>query len=1142
MAEMGRRKRRFSTAVEKALRRLRQIQAEGAVDVERDPEDDWIDDEVNFDKVDGPSPQAATTRARGNRGKSATGADVPAKNVLASASAPAELANEWREHFSDLRERFPYHLRTMMSLRASGFRITGCYADGTVIGTYTDQTDVYNVYVSLQEPPIGCSCRQSNGKYICEHTWGFLEKVVAELRRANEFTQRINARQFSEDQFDPNLFQFDETNDRLNRLATFLEFKPEEIDVALPPVETVPRTRIGWHLRLLPTVSLALTVQELGKRGDRWKKGNAVAPSSLDSSVEQSAADRAALRVLKGKNSWHSTSESRVAEALLCLIGQPNVSVNSEEYEVRAGDATLKLVESNGAWRIELFEASDATAKLQTAFCQDGVLSIDEGRQRVYVTWLSNPQTHCMMALTKIPPVRDPRHVQLLTERCQQLQGLANIVLPQTFGQVLDQAVSPVFLLRCRPEGFVEYGIRVRDAQGKLHLPGDGIMITSTIVDGQPVQHRRSFAAERSLFRKLQTEFDLTPDTANGHLSFERGLQLIAQLEQRSSEIEVLWDKQSEAPLRSLGTLTNKNVRVTISQKRDWFQLKGLCELNSGNIDLSELIQSLGSDMVNVGGYVRIGDHGWAKISDELKDQLQKLADSVNVERGQMKFDRTAAIAMRNLGECVQVDASKAWQQCLERLAVAESLEPEIPKSLNAELRDYQADGFKWLRRLSEWGVGGVLADDMGLGKTVQTLAVLVDRAQLGPSLVIAPTSVGFNWLREIQRFAPQLSVHSYRDTDRNEFFQELGPGHIVVCSYGLALRDADKLGKVAWSNLVLDEAQAIKNSQSKTSQAIAGIEADWKVALTGTPVENHLGELWSLFRIISPGLLGGWEQFRRRFATPIEKNKDESRRVALREHLKPFILRRTKREVLKDLPARTEQNLVVELSPQERKVYDQYRLSILDQANQISKLPDIKDQRFKLLALLTRLRQIACHVRLVDDSWTERSTKLESLLETLQELRDEGHRTLIFSQFVQHLHLIRAMLDEEKITYQYLDGSTTAQQRQEQVDKFQSGDATAFLISLKAGGTGLNLTAADYVIHMDPWWNPAVEDQATDRAHRIGQTKPVMVYRLIAKNTVEEEILKLHEDKRDLVAGILAGTHEASSLSTQELLALLTR
>ncbi len=463
-----------------------------------------------------------------------------------------------------------------------------------------------------------------------------------------------------------------------------------------------------------------------------------------------------------------------------------------------------------------------------------------------------------------------------------------------------------------------------------------------------------------------------------------------------------------------------------------------------------------------------------------------------------------------------------------------------FPTGLCAELRDYQTEGFKWLRRLAEWGVGGILADDMGLGKTLQTLAVVLDRAQQGPTLVVAPTSVGFNWVRECEKFSPDLKPHLYRDTDRADFLQEVGPGSLVVCSYGLALRDAKALAGVQWSTLVLDEAQAIKNSRSKTSAAIASIPADWKVALTGTPVENHLGELWSLFRVISPGVLGGWDQFRRRFAAPIEKDGDEERRMALRNRLQPFLLRRTKSQVLTDLPSRTETNLCVELSPAERKMYDEVRALAVAEADEIAQITDIQDQRFRILALLTRLRQLACSPRLVHDSWKERSSKIQLLCEKLLELREEGHRVLVFSQFVQHLNLIREMLDEEMITYEYLDGSTTADARRQRVDRFQDGDATVFLISLKAGGTGLNLTAADYVIHMDPWWNPAVEDQATDRAHRIGQTRPVMVYRLVSQGTIEEEILKLHDTKRDLVAGIMEGTAAAAKLSTEDLMALI--
>jgi SNF2 family DNA or RNA helicase len=428
----------------------------------------------------------------------------------------------------------------------------------------------------------------------------------------------------------------------------------------------------------------------------------------------------------------------------------------------------------------------------------------------------------------------------------------------------------------------------------------------------------------------------------------------------------------------------------------------------------------------------------------------------------------------------------------------------------------------------------------MGLGKTIQALAVLLDRANQGPALVIAPTSVGFNWVREAETFAPALRAHAYRDTDRSEFLESVTKGDLVICSYGLALRDAPALSRVKWATMVLDEAQFIKNSRSKTSLAIRTISADWTLALTGTPIENHLGELWSLFRVVSPGLFGSWEQFRKRFAGPIERDGDQERRQALSRVIRPFMLRRSKQEVLSELPERTETTLYVDLSPDERRRYDEMRLAALGDLEGIVGAPDSEDQRFRVLAFLTRLRQLACHVGLVDKTWEGSSTKLELLVETLSELREEGHKALVFSQFTQHLGLIRSALDAQGIRYEYLDGSTPSASRQERVDRFQQGSADAFLISLKAGGTGLNLTAADYVIHMDPWWNPAVEAQATDRAHRIGQTKPVMVYRIVARGTIEEQILGLHRDKRDLVEGVMEGTTAAGGLSTEDLIALI--
>jgi SNF2 family DNA or RNA helicase len=481
------------------------------------------------------------------------------------------------------------------------------------------------------------------------------------------------------------------------------------------------------------------------------------------------------------------------------------------------------------------------------------------------------------------------------------------------------------------------------------------------------------------------------------------------------------------------------------------------------------------------------------------------------------------------------LEAASRWRQLRARITAARTLEPQVPAGCTATLRPYQVEGYKWLARLAAWGTGACLADDMGLGKTVQTLALLLSRASLGPALVIAPTSVGPTWIREIERFAPGLRARLYRGTERAALLNACGAGDVLVTSYGLTVRDGDALGGVRFGTLVIDEAQFIKNALTRRARVVRGLDAEFRLALTGTPVENHLGELWSLLRVVAPGLLGSWDHFRERFAAPIEKYHDRERSGALARVVRPFLLRRTKAEVAPELPPRTEIERVVDLSPAERWLYDRERRQALE-----ALATGGGDTRFALLAALTRLRRLACHPRLLDDGSEVPSSKLAALLETVRELREEGHRALVFSQFTSHLALVREALDREKITYQYLDGSTPSEERTRSMDAFQAGRSDLFLISLKAGGTGLNLTAANYVIHLDPWWNPAVEDQATDRAHRIGQTRAVTVIRLIARGTIEDAVLALHGDKRALAASVFDEEGGAARLSTDELAALI--
>jgi SNF2 family DNA or RNA helicase len=462
---------------------------------------------------------------------------------------------------------------------------------------------------------------------------------------------------------------------------------------------------------------------------------------------------------------------------------------------------------------------------------------------------------------------------------------------------------------------------------------------------------------------------------------------------------------------------------------------------------------------------------------------------------------------------------------------------PEPPSTLRADLRDYQREGYNWLARLAHWGVGGCLADDMGLGKTVQSLAIILQYAGDGPSLVVTPTSVSANWLSEVNRFTPTLKIQQLLGRDRKEVIAALGPFDLLITTYTLLQQEEELLSAINWQTVILDEAQAIKNSATKRSRAAMALKSRFRLITTGTPIENHLGELWNLFHFINPGLLGTLNSFNERFAMPIERYQDRDARLKLKKLIRPFILRRIKSQVLEELPSRTEITLDVEMGPDEMHLYEAIRQQAIDA---LENSGDTKGRPLQILAEIMRLRQACCNPRLIDPRSTIPSAKLGLFVSTLDDLIESRHKVLVFSQFITHLQIIRELLDEKGVRYQYLDGATSAKLRKQRVDDFQAGIGDVFLISLKAGGLGLNLTAADYVIHMDPWWNPAIEDQASDRAHRIGQTRPVTIYRLVCKNTIEEKIVKLHQDKRELAGSLLEGSDLSARLSSAELLDLI--
>jgi SNF2 family DNA or RNA helicase len=478
------------------------------------------------------------------------------------------------------------------------------------------------------------------------------------------------------------------------------------------------------------------------------------------------------------------------------------------------------------------------------------------------------------------------------------------------------------------------------------------------------------------------------------------------------------------------------------------------------------------------------------------------------------------------------------WQEQQKRLKEAQEYEPKLPSTFKAVLRDYQLTGFNWLARLANWGVGACLADDMGLGKTIQALALALDRADQGPTLVVAPTSVCPNWQEEASRFSPTFKVVIFGGRQRKKMLSELGPFDLLICSYGLLQQESALLATRNWETIILDEAQAIKNFITKRSRAAMLLQGKFKMVTTGTPIENHLTELWNLFQFINPGLLGSLNQFNQRFAIPIERGNDPEARKKLKKLINPFILRRLKSQVLEELPERTEILLQVEMEEKEAALYLALRQRALENLRQTGGPPGKRS--LQILAEIMKLRRACCNPRLVLPETDIPSAKLTLFAKLVEELRENGHKALVFSQFVDHLSLVREHLDREGIPYRYLDGSTPSKERQRQVQEFQAGHGDLFLISLKAGGVGLNLTAADYVIHMDPWWNPAVEDQASDRAHRIGQQRPVTIYRLVAKNTIEEKIVHLHHEKRALADSLLEGTDVSHAMNPADLLRLL--
>ncbi|HEX7236353.1 MAG TPA: DEAD/DEAH box helicase, partial [Gammaproteobacteria bacterium] len=615
------------------------------------------------------------------------------------------------------------------------------------------------------------------------------------------------------------------------------------------------------------------------------------------------------------------------------------------------------------------------------------------------------------------------------------------------------------------------------------------------------------------------------------------------------------WHVEAEGKLyRSAGRF-----ELRVGSGIDWFELHGTVEFDGEVAHLPALLEALRRGETTV----RLGDGTFGLLPQEWLKRYGLFAEIGSVQEDHVRFARNqigvldALLAAQPEIRCDELFAQARAE--LERFGGVQAVQP--PAGFVGELRPYQQEGVGWLGFLRDFGFGGCLADDMGLGKTVQILALLEARRELrersrsangsasraaralaassGPSLVVVPKSLIFNWRQEAARFAPRLRVLDYTGPLRRRGRERFGDYDAVLTTYGTLRNDVVDLKDVRFDYVILDEAQAIKNADSASAKAARLLQADHRLALSGTPVENHIGELWSLVEFLNPGMLGAASVFRT--ARDAANALDDETRAVLARALRPFILRRTKEQVMRDLPTKVEQTLYCELDGKQRKLYeelrDHYRGSLMKRIAR----DGIARAQIQVLEALLRLRQAAIHPGLLDEQRAqEPSAKLEMLLHRLDEVVDEGHKALVFSQFTAMLGIVQTELDRRDIRYEYLDGKT--RNRDARVAHFQSDPGCKlFLISLKAGGLGLNLTAAQYVFLLDPWWNPAVEAQAVDRAHRIGQTNQVFAYRLIARGTIEDKILELQNAKRDLADAIVgAGDGLIRRLSKEDLELLL--
>jgi superfamily II DNA or RNA helicase len=842
-------------------------------------------------------------------------------------------------------------------------------------------------------------------------------------------------------------------------------------------------------------------------------------------------------------------------ELLRLLAGLPNVRF-ATEYEpdpahdpparIEVGALTMRLEPApNGSLSPRfMLGATELSAESLGEISRSGFCGVVRGTHVLAAqvpaplrAWLDAAEQ--MGDALRFPPEAVPK----LATTMQPLLASKMVEFPKTaLGAELPYEPAPALRVEWRRDGAALVEILIAPhPKAPLIAPGAGPSLFTFESSGRRVFVERDLEAEPKIAREAQKTIDaplLWDDGVGRTESVADAVALARYLEANplGLAIEV---KVGQAP--KVIDFMSADRGLVVRKEGSWLLLDGKIELEGAKLTIGEVLEAAR----HARRFVRVGEGTFLELSKDVERKLRPVAVATELagssEGEPAKMNEAFGGSLAEAAALFHTVRGPDLSTYVRRIERGEE-RVAVPALDHGELRPYQREGVRWMLRLASWAPGCILADDMGLGKTVQTAAVLKARARQGPALIVAPASVASNWVVELARFMRSLKV-TWLNEERISP-SALGPNDVAIVSYGLLQRNPELFAAPRWATLVLDEAQYVKNLGAQRTAAARDLKRDFTIALTGTPLENHLGELYSIVDLAFPGLLGSPSTFLDRFRRAIETYHDKATLAALSTLLTPFLLRRTRASVLEELPPREEITELIDLAPDERRKYLALRraceLELTKKKKETKKGETPAQFRMSILAALLRLRQMACDARLVDPTFSGSATKIARAVEICVELAAEKNRALVFSQFTQFLDRVREALEQAGLRVAYLTGETPILRRRVLVDAFQEGEFDVFCVSLMAGGTGLNLTRASYVLHLDPWWNPAVEEQATSRAHRMGQTEPVTVMRIVSRGTIEEAVLKMHASKRELAAAVLEGKETPRGLTQEDLLELL--